>query len=78
MLQKWDSLDEGCHPTLSRETELRPREDDCAEDTVDAKPERDTELELSALIPMNLMAEVKKLRTFRTNNSVSVLRMISC
>ncbi|XP_051022316.1 roquin-2 isoform X3 [Acomys russatus] len=52
MQQKWNSLDEGRHLTLnllSKEIELRNGENDYTEDTVDTKPDRDIELELSAL-----------------------------
>ncbi|XP_054980589.1 roquin-2 isoform X2 [Sorex araneus] len=52
MQQKWNSLDEGRHLTLnllSKEIELRNGESDYAEDTTDTKPDRDIELELSAL-----------------------------
>ncbi|XP_035302890.1 roquin-2 isoform X5 [Cricetulus griseus] len=52
MQQKWNSLDEGRHLTLnllSKEIELRNGESDYTEDTVDTKPDRDIELELSAL-----------------------------
>ncbi|XP_023400724.1 roquin-2 isoform X7 [Loxodonta africana] len=52
MQQKWNSLDEGRHLTLnflSKEIELRNGENDYTEDTTDSKPDRDIELELSAL-----------------------------
>ncbi|KAJ8792567.1 hypothetical protein J1605_019786 [Eschrichtius robustus] len=52
MQQKWNSLDEGRHLTLnllSKEIELRNGESDYAEDAADTKPDRDIELELSAL-----------------------------
>ncbi|XP_055994481.1 roquin-2 isoform X2 [Sorex fumeus] len=52
MQQKWNSLDEGRHLTLnllSKEIELRNGESDYAEDTTETKPDRDIELELSAL-----------------------------
>ncbi|XP_038191837.1 roquin-2 isoform X5 [Arvicola amphibius] len=52
MQQKWNSLDEGRHLTLnllSKEIELRNGESDYTEDIVDTKPDRDIELELSAL-----------------------------
>ncbi|XP_059781538.1 roquin-2 isoform X4 [Balaenoptera ricei] len=52
MQQKWNSLDEGRHLTLnllSKEIELRNGESDYTEDAVDTKPDRDIELELSAL-----------------------------
>ncbi|PNJ19526.1 roquin-2 isoform X5 [Pongo abelii] len=54
MQQKWNSLDEGRHLTLnllSKEIELRNGElqSDYTEDATDTKPDRDIELELSAL-----------------------------
>ncbi|XP_071457018.1 roquin-2 isoform X5 [Marmota flaviventris] len=52
MQQKWNSLDEGRHLTLnllSKEIELRNGESDYTEDAADTKPDRDIELELSAL-----------------------------
>ncbi|XP_056668082.1 roquin-2 isoform X6 [Monodelphis domestica] len=52
MQQKWNSLDEASHLTLnllSKEMELRNGESDYTEDTTDTKPDRDIELELSAL-----------------------------
>ncbi|XP_036117964.1 roquin-2 isoform X5 [Molossus molossus] len=52
MQQKWNSLDEGRHLTLnllSKEIELRNGESDFTEDATDTKPDRDIELELSAL-----------------------------
>ncbi|XP_025769920.1 roquin-2 [Puma concolor] len=52
MQQKWNSLDEGRHLTLnllSKEIELRNGESDYTEDASDTKPDRDIELELSAL-----------------------------
>ncbi|XP_031810113.1 roquin-2 isoform X9 [Sarcophilus harrisii] len=52
MQQKWNSLDEASHLTLnllSKEMELRNGESDYTEDTADTKPDRDIELELSAL-----------------------------
>ncbi|XP_020021590.1 roquin-2 isoform X4 [Castor canadensis] len=52
MQQKWNSLDEGRHLTLnllSKEMELRNGESDYTEDAADTKPDRDIELELSAL-----------------------------
>ncbi|KAM6182733.1 roquin-2 isoform 4-T4 [Erethizon dorsatum] len=54
MQQKWNSLDEGRHLTLnllSTEIELRNGElqSDYIEDAADTKPDRDIELELSAL-----------------------------
>uniref|UniRef100_A0A2K5MMY6 RING-type E3 ubiquitin transferase n=1 Tax=Cercocebus atys TaxID=9531 RepID=A0A2K5MMY6_CERAT len=54
MQQKWNSLDEGRHLTLnllSKEIELRNGElqSDYTEDSTDTKPDRDIELELSAL-----------------------------
>ncbi|XP_015273902.1 PREDICTED: roquin-2 [Gekko japonicus] len=50
--QKWSSLDEGSHLTLnllSKEIDLRNGETDYSEDSADTKPDRDIELELSAL-----------------------------
>ncbi|XP_077162669.1 roquin-2 isoform X2 [Paroedura picta] len=50
--QKWSSLDEGSHLTLnllSKEINLRNGETDYSEDSADTKPDRDIELELSAL-----------------------------
>ncbi|XP_066466679.1 roquin-2 [Tiliqua scincoides] len=50
--QKWSSLDEGSRLTLtllSKEIDLRNGESDYAEDGSDTKPDRDIELELSAL-----------------------------
>ncbi|XP_035963754.1 roquin-2 isoform X5 [Halichoerus grypus] len=52
MQQKWNSLDEGRHLSLnllSKEIELRNGESDYTEDASDTKPDRDIELELSAL-----------------------------
>ncbi|XP_074067738.1 roquin-2 isoform X4 [Macrotis lagotis] len=52
MQQKWNSLDEASHLTLnllSKEMDLRNGENDYTEDTADTKPDRDIELELSAL-----------------------------
>ncbi|XP_054076264.1 roquin-2 isoform X9 [Rissa tridactyla] len=52
MQQKWNSLDEGSRLTLnllSKEIDLRNGETDYTEDCADAKPDRDIELELSAL-----------------------------
>lgn len=52
MQQKWNSLDEGRHLTLnllSKDIELRNGESDYTEDATDTKPDRDIELELSAL-----------------------------
>ncbi|KYO23469.1 hypothetical protein Y1Q_0005823 [Alligator mississippiensis] len=52
MQQKWSSLDEGSRLTLnllSKEIDLRNGESDYTEDCADAKPDRDIELELSAL-----------------------------
>ncbi|XP_067327857.1 roquin-2 isoform X1 [Anolis sagrei] len=50
--QKWSSLNEGTHLTLnllSKDIDLRNGEVDYPEDGADAKPDRDIELELSAL-----------------------------
>lgn len=50
--QKWSSLDEGSHLTLtllSKEIDLQNGEGDYTEDGPDPKPDRDIELELSAL-----------------------------
>ncbi|KAM6337096.1 roquin-2 isoform 4-T6 [Alca torda] len=52
MQQKWNSLDEGSRLTLnllSKEIDLRNGETDYTEDCADTKPDRDIELELSAL-----------------------------
>ncbi|XP_028918243.1 roquin-2 isoform X3 [Ornithorhynchus anatinus] len=52
MQQKWNSLDEGGHLALNllnKEIELRNGEADYSEDATDTKPDRDIELELSAL-----------------------------
>ncbi|KAM6316343.1 roquin-2 isoform 1-T1 [Podargus strigoides] len=52
MQQKWNSLDEGSRLTLnllSKEIDLRNGEADYTEDSADTKPDRDIELELSAL-----------------------------
>ncbi|XP_041262952.1 roquin-2 isoform X1 [Pyrgilauda ruficollis] len=52
MQQKWNSLDEGSRLTLnllSKEIDLRNGETDYPEDCADTKPDRDIELELSAL-----------------------------
>ncbi|KAM6372213.1 roquin-2 isoform 2-T2 [Pluvialis apricaria] len=52
MQQKWNSLDEGSRLTLnllSKEIDLRNGETDYTEDCTDTKPDRDIELELSAL-----------------------------
>ncbi|XP_048368489.1 roquin-2 isoform X2 [Sphaerodactylus townsendi] len=52
MQQKWSSLDEGSHLTLnllSKEIDLRNGETDYTEDNAGRKPDRDIELELSAL-----------------------------
>uniref|UniRef100_A0A8C8RIT2 RING-type E3 ubiquitin transferase n=1 Tax=Pelusios castaneus TaxID=367368 RepID=A0A8C8RIT2_9SAUR len=52
MQQKWNSLDESSRLTLnllSKEIDLRNGETDYTEDCTDTKPDRDIELELSAL-----------------------------